>query len=84
MGMLQVIFLSLVSITSLFVSKTFHCPRVQTHGGVVTMLISLFTLIIGMKYAVVWMKNKKKGKTDEDKGVEGDVDSGVKGQFAYE
>ena len=52
--------------TSLFVSKTSHCPRVLTRGGVVTMLISLFTLIIGMKYAVVWMKNKKKGTSRQE------------------
>ena len=66
MGMLQVIFLSLVSITSLFVSKTSHCPRVQTHGGVVTMLTLSFTLNFGMKYAVVWMKNKKKGTSRQE------------------
>ena len=30
------------------------------------MLISLFTLIIGMKYAVVWMKNKKKGTSRQE------------------
>ena len=61
MGMLQVTSLSLVSIISLFVLKTSHCPRVQTHGGVVTMLTSLFIHSIIMKYAVVWLKNKKKG-----------------------
>ena len=66
MGMLQVIFLSLVSITSLFVSKTSHCPRVQTHGGVVTIVVLLFTLNFGMKYAVVWMKNKKKGTSRQE------------------
>ena len=52
--------------TSLFVSKTSHCPRVLTHGGVVTMLTSLFTLNFGMKYAVVWMKNKKKGTSRQE------------------
>ena len=41
--------------------KDIHCPRVQTHGGVVIMLTLLSTLIFGMKYAVVWMKQKKKG-----------------------
>ena len=66
MGMLQVMFLSLVSITSLFVSKTSHCPRVQTHGGVVTIVVLLFTLNFGMKYAVVWMKNKKKGTSRQE------------------
>ena len=30
------------------------------------MLILLFTLIIGMKYAVVWMKNKKKGTSRQE------------------
>ena len=29
-------------------------------------------------------KGKRKSKPEEEKGVEGDVDSGVKGQFAYE
>ena len=66
MGMLQVTSLLLVSITSLFVSKTSHCPRVQTHGGVVTIVVLLFTLNFGMKYAVVWMKNKKKGTSRQE------------------
>lgn len=30
------------------------------------MLTSLFTLIFGMKYAVVWMKNKKKGTSRQE------------------
>ena len=66
MGMLQVISLSLASGILPFASKTSHCPRVQTHGGVVTMLTSLFTLNFGMKYAVVWMKNKKKGTSRQE------------------
>ena len=41
--------------------KDIPLPKVQTHGGVVTMLTLSFTLNFGMKYAVVWMKNKKKG-----------------------
>ena len=66
MGTSQVIFLSLVMTTSLFASKTFHCPRVKTHGGVVIMLTLLFTLNFGMKYAVVWMKQKKKGTSRQE------------------
>ena len=38
----------------------------QTHGGVVTTLTLLFILNIGMKYAVVWMKNKKKGTARQE------------------
>ena len=52
--------------TSPFVSKTSHCPRVLTRGGVVTMLTLLFTLNFGMKYAVVWMRNKKKGTSRQE------------------
>ena len=66
MGMLQVISLSLASGILPFASKTSHCPRVQTHGGVVTMLTLLFTLNFGMKYAVVWMRNKKKGTSRQE------------------
>ena len=33
----------------------------QTLGGVATTLTLLFTLNFDMKYAVVWMKTKKKG-----------------------
>ena len=33
----------------------------QTHDGVVIMLTLLFILNFIMKYAVVWMKQKKKG-----------------------
>ena len=33
------------------------------------MLTLLFTLIIGMKYAVVWMKNKKKKSTSRQEAI---------------
>ena len=66
MGMLQVIFLLLASGILPFASKTFHCPRVKTRGGVVTIVVLLFTLNFGMKYAVVWMKNKKKGTSRQE------------------
>ena len=38
----------------------------QTRGGVATTLTLLFTLNFGMKYAVVWMKNKKKGTARQE------------------
>ena len=66
MGTSQVISLSLASGILLFALKTSHCPQVLTHGGVVTMLTLLFTLNFGMKYAVVWMKNKKKGTSRQE------------------
>ena len=43
-----------------------HYPSQQTHGGVVTIVVLLFTLNFGMKYAVVWMKNKKKGTSRQE------------------
>ena len=43
-----------------------HSPKVQTLGGVATMLILSSTLNFGMKYAVVWMKNKKKGTARQE------------------
>ena len=49
-----------------FASKTFLCLSQQTLAGVVTTLTLLFTLNIGMKYAVVWMKNKKKGTARQE------------------
>tara|TARA_Y100000385_G_scaffold72494_1_gene73040 strand:- start:361 stop:621 length:261 start_codon:yes stop_codon:yes gene_type:complete len=52
-----------------FVLETSHYLKVQTHGGVVIMLTLLFTLIIGMKYAVVWMKNKKKKSTSRQEAI---------------
>jgi len=39
---------------------------VQTHDGVVIMLTLLSILIFGMKYAVVWMRNKKKGTSRQE------------------
>ena len=43
-----------------------HYPSQQTHGGVVTIVVLLFTLNFGMKYAVVWMKQKKKGTSRQE------------------
>jgi hypothetical protein len=55
-----------VNTISVFALETSHSLKVQTLGGVATMLISLFTLNFGMKYAVVWMKTKKKGTARQE------------------
>ena len=49
-----------------FASKTSHFLSQKTHGGVATMLILSSTLNFEMKYAVVWMKNKKKGTARQE------------------